>query len=267
MTNIPQIFNRPLIRTRRQRAAANFAKYNFLKSHIADLLIERLQDMNRTFDSALDLGCHHGELATKLKTHIPNIITCDSSPDMLKHYQGTKLVVDNEQLPFAKASFDLITSALSLHTINDLPGTLHYIQQMLKPNGLFIAAMFGGDTLRELRTAFLEVESKRPNFCQRVAPFVEVKTLGSLLQRAGFELPVTDSETITVTYPTAFELMQELKAMGESNPLNTSAPGLMPRGLLSDVAAYYQTHFGNDEGGINATFEVMSMTGLCPMRP
>jgi SAM-dependent methyltransferase len=172
------------------------------------------------------------------------------------------LAADEEAMPFAEQSFDLITSVLSLHAVNDLPGALFQMRGALKPGGLFIAAMFGGETLKELRTAFAAGESELAGGASpRVAPFADVRDLGALLQRAGFERPVADAERTIVRYREFMGLVADLRAMGENNALRRRSRKCLRRDILHAVLADYTTAHSEPEGRLRATFDVIYLTG------
>ena len=175
------------------------------------------------------------------------------------------LAADEEFLPFAPASFDLVISAVSLHWVNDLPGALLQIRQALKPDGLFLGAMLGGETLVELRGALLEAESEVEGGAgPRVSPFADVADAGGLLQRAGFALPVADRDRITVTYPNALALMKELGEMGESNAVAERRKAMSRRLTLFRAAEIYHERYADPEGRLPATFDVVYLTGWSP---
>jgi SAM-dependent methyltransferase len=172
---------------------------------------------------------------------------------------------DEEALPFAPESFDLVVSALALQSVNDLPGTLVQIRRALSPDGLLMACLFGGQTLNELRTAFAAAEEERMGgVSPRVAPFADVRDLGALLQRAGFALPVTDVDTVMVRYPNMFALMADLRAMGATNPLAERLRRPASRGLLMRAARIYEEKFGDKDGRVRATFEIVWLLGWAP---
>lgn len=156
-------------------------------------------------------------------------------------------------------------SNLALHAINDLPGALIQARRALRPDGLFLATLFGGDTLIELRSCLLDAEVEvLGGASPRVAPFVDVRDAGGLLQRAGLALPVVDRETLTVTYGDAFALMNELRGMGESNPLAERRRAFTPRGVFLRAAELYADRHAGDDGRISATFEILTLTGWAP---
>lgn len=259
------IFDRALLAARRDRAAPAFDRHNFLVREVAARLADRLRDINRDFTSVLDLGCHCGELTAALPATPKMLVQTDLSAAMLARAGGLAVRADEEFLPFAEGSFDLVLSCLSLHWVNDLPGTLIQINRCLKPDGLFLAALFGAGTLRELREAWLTAEVETQGGASpRVSPFAEVREAGGLLQRAGFALPVADTEMLAVSYPDAPALMAELRAMGESNALAARRRKPTRRGTLEAAAAVYRERFAGADGRLPASFEILTLTGWHP---
>ena len=188
MTSAAAPFDRDLIARRRTRAAKTFADADFLVRRAAEEIGGRLQTTNRSFKIALDLGCHTGTLARDVLTPagIETVITGDLSPAMARQAPQPRMVADEEFLPLKAGSLDLVASALSLHWVNDLPGALLQIRQALKPDGLFIGALFGGETLHELRDVLMQAETECDGgVSPRVSPFADVRDLGGLLQRGG----------------------------------------------------------------------------------
>ena len=266
-----RIFDRALVRKHRDRAAPLFAAHDFLLREVAERLADRLDDVTRRFPMALDLGCHTGEIAATLggRGGIETLVQCDLSPEMAtraaKRGRPT-LVADEEWLPFAPASFDLVISCLSLHWVNDLPGTLVQIRRALKPDGLFLAALFGAGTLAELRQSLLDAELAEENGASpRVSPFADVRDLGGLMQRAGFALPVVDADTITVSYADPMRLLADLRGMGEANAVAEQRKGLTRRATLLHAIRTYQERFTGRDGRMPATFQVMTLTGWAPV--
>jgi len=175
------------------------------------------------------------------------------------------VVADEEALPFRDASLDLVVSGLALHFANDLPGVLAQIRRALKPDGLLLAALLGGDTLTELRQAFAEAESEiEGGASPHVAPFAELRQVGALLQRAGFALPVTDVERVTVRYNSAFDLMQDLRRMGATNPLVARRRVPLRRATFMRMAEIYARRFADADGRIRATFDILWLSGWAP---
>jgi SAM-dependent methyltransferase len=260
------IFDRNVWRKRRTRAAATFSTVNFLKVEAAERLVDRLDDIRRDFPVAIDLGAHGGELAVALgdRTNITTLVHVDIAAAMLPGH-GPRVVCDEEWLPFGTGTLDAAFSVLSLHWTNDLPGALIQLRQALKPDGLFLAILPGARTLQELRQCLADAELEMEGgISPRVSPFVEVRDAGGLLQRAGFALPVIDSDLLTVTYPNALTLMQELRAMGETNSLSARRKSLSRRGTLLRAAALYQERYADAEGRIPATFELLTLTAWAP---
>jgi SAM-dependent methyltransferase len=178
---------------------------------------------------------------------------------------GPAVAAEEEALPFRNGSLDLVVSALALQLVNDLPGALIQIRRALKPNGLFLAALLGGDTLTELRQAFATAEEETTGgISPRVAPFVDVRALGSLLQRAGFALPVTDLDRVTVRYDSPFSLMRDLRRMGGTNPLRSRRRLPLRRATLMRAADSYARTFSDEDGRIRATFDIVWLSGWAP---
>ncbi len=262
-----RVFDRRRVRLNRARAAAGFAGADFLVREVADRLADRLEDIRRTFPLALDLGCHRGEFGQGLagRGGIERLIQADLAPEMAALAGGSAVACDEELLPFAEGSLDAVFSCLSLHWVNDLPGALIQIRRALKPDGLFLAALFGGETLVELRQAWLEAESiVEGGAGPRVSPFADLRDAAGLLQRAGFALPVADADRLTVTYPNALALMRELKAMGEANAQIERRRSPTRRDTLAAAAALYQQRFAEPDGCVRATFQVIHMIGWAP---
>jgi len=262
-----EIFDRALVRRHRERAAAGFSRHDFLKQAVSDRLIERLGEIRRRFAFGLDLGSHTGILAAALASSglCPEVIRLDLSPAMLARSRGPRVVASEELLPFAPRSFDLVVSALSLHWVNDLPGALVQIRQALKPDGLFLAALFGGETLAELRQAWLEAEIETVGgAAPRISPFIDVRDAGDLLQRAGFALPVTDVETLSVTYTDVVALMRDLRGMGETNALFARHRGALRRQTLAALDASYRRLAAGPDGRLQATFQIVWLTAWAP---
>jgi SAM-dependent methyltransferase len=273
MGNRIEVFDRRLLRVRRDRATATLPAHDFLFREVATRLVDRLADIRRDFTVALDLGCHNGFVAEAAKRlpagKIGALVEADLSPRMAavaRDNTGLPTVAaDEEYLPFGDASFDLVLSCASLHQVNDLPGALVQVQRALKPDGVFLAAMFGGATLSELRQAWLAAETAQEGGAgPRVAPFADLRDAAGLLQRAGFALPVADSDTITVTYDNPLKLMADLRGMGESNVLIERRRTATRRATLMAAAEHYRTQFAGSDGRAPATFQVLYLTGWAP---
>ncbi|MBS0235383.1 MAG: methyltransferase domain-containing protein [Proteobacteria bacterium] len=270
MAAAPQIFDRKLLRRRRDRIARGSAGErlpDFLLERVAEDFADRLALVRREFPVGACIGDYHGLMAASLEG-VPSIgcmIDIEPSIVSLAPGGGLKVVAEEEALPFAAASLDLVVSGLSLQFVNDLPGTLVQINRALKPDGLFLGALLGGETLKELREAWILAEDELLGGASpRVAPFADVRELGGLLQRAGFALPVADNDVIEVTYSSPLALMQELKAMAASNPLVERRRTPVTRGLLLRAAEIYLERFRLPNGRIPATFEIVTLTGWAP---
>ncbi len=267
VTAEPLIFDRRLLIDRRNRAAAGAQAHDFLLARVADDFAERLSAIKRQFPLALNLGAYHGLLGRRLRG-LPGIgLMIDMEPARapLAQCEGPSVQADEEALPFADQSLNLVVSGLALHLVNDLPGVLIQIRRALKPDGLLLAALLGGATLHELRTSLLLAEEEvEGGASPRVAPFADVRDLGALLQRAQFALPVADAETLTVTYADAIALMRELRAMGASNALIDRRKRPLRRATLMRAAEIYADRFGLAGGRVPATFEIVTLTGWAP---
>ena len=261
------VFNRQAVRQHRDRAAGKLDNYDFLIQEVADRLADRLEDFARTFPLALDLGCHTGQLGRVLKNQakIESLIQSDFSTAMAARAGEQTIVTDEEALPFGENTFDAIFSCLSLHWVNDLPGALAQIRRALKPDGLFLAAMLGGDTLHELRAALTHSEIAEAGGAHpRVSPFADVRDAGGLLQRAGFALPVADMDDIAVSYADPVKLMTDLRGMGETNAVAARALNFTRPATLMRAAAHYRDLFEDSDGRVPATFQVIFLTAWAP---
>ena len=259
MTASPLVFDRALLRRRRLLARA-LGPETFLIDRVAADLSERLGAVLRQFDLAVDLGTPSDAVRVALAgdAYIGTVIAACRLP-------GADVVADEEALPFRDGSLDLVVSALALQFVNDLPGALIQIRRALKPDGLFLAAMPGGDTLTELRQAFAAAETEMEGgVSPHVAPFTDVREMGALLQRAGFALPVTDVERLTVRYSSPFILMSELRRMGATNVLAERRRTPLRRATLARMAEIYAQRFADRDGRIRATFEVIWLSGWAP---
>jgi NADH dehydrogenase [ubiquinone] 1 alpha subcomplex assembly factor 5 len=262
-----KIFDRQRVRMHRARAAEDFSGFDFLKREAAERLADRLDDINRSFPLALDIGAHQGTLAAVLSGRggIEHLIQTDLCKAMLHCAQGSRVVCDEEWLPFANNVFNLIMSVHSLHWVNDVPGTLIQIHRALKDDGLFLAVLPGANTLKELRAAMLSAASKTGiGFAPSLSPLVEVRDAGALLQRTGFALPVVDSDIITVNYASPFKLFSDLRGMGETNALTQQHKFMSRKSWWFAVSDAYQQLFGNSDGTVTASFEFITMTGWKP---
>jgi SAM-dependent methyltransferase len=267
VTSEHDIFDRALLVRRRNRVAADAVRHDFLLARVADDLMERLAAIQRRFPVVLNLGAYHGLIGRRLR-QVPGVemvIDAEAAPRLLAQCEGPRVRADEEALPFRDGSLDLVVSGLSLQLVNDLPGTLVQIRRALKPDGLLLAALLGGNTLAELRTALLAAEEEMEGGASpRVAPFAEVQDLGALLQRAKFALPVVDADTVTATYPDALGLMREVRAMGAANALRARRRTPLRRATLMRAVEIYRQRFALPDGRVPATFEIVTATGWAP---
>jgi SAM-dependent methyltransferase len=265
----PLIFDRALIRRRRRHAQALGAP-TFLLDRVAEELAERLGAVLRRFELAVDLGTPGEAVRARLAglDSVGTVVAADAlaGPAVAREQTNiTFVAADEEALPFGNGSLDLVVSALALQCVNDLPGALVQIRRSLKPDGLFLAALAGGDTLTELRESFAEAESEiEGGVSPRVAPFADVRALGDLLRRAGFALPVADSDRYTLRYATPFALMHELRRMGAGNALIARRRTPLRRATLMRMAEIYRQRFADSDGRVRATFELVWLTGWAP---
>ncbi len=253
MTDNIFVFDRNIIRTKRNRAANHLKEHGFLFDWAATQISERLDVIKKDFPLALQIGNRTN------KINIPNskIITFDNASNL-----NADILGEEEILPFQKNSFDLVVSPLNLHSVNDLPGALSQINHCLKPDGLFIATLFGGETLYELRQIMNDIElSQTGGMHPRIFPFADLPQMGALMQRSNFNLPVIDSEKITVTYDNAFKLMKDLRLMGEGNSIIDRQKKFTSRQFFQDVAVQYADKFNEENGRIKATFEIIFVLG------
>ena len=258
----PGPFEPRLVRLRKRRAARGFRDAAFLHARVGADLAERLEAIRRDFPRALALGggglfSHAVAQRPFLAARIGHLIEADIATG--------EVVLDPEHLPFAAASFDLVVSPLMLHSVNDLPGALVQIRRALKPDGLMLAALFGGETLNELRHSLIEAESELTGGAgPRVAPFASLQDVAHLLQRAGFALPAADRDRIVVRYGEPMRLLADLRAMGETAVLAQRNPRALSRRMLARAFAVYRARFADSDGRVRATFEILNLTGWAP---
>jgi SAM-dependent methyltransferase len=264
MSQGPVIFDRDLLRARRRRAAG-LGPATFLIDRVAEEFSDRLAAVLRRFELALDLGTPTDALTRVLAASgkVEKIIATDA---LAGAAAGTLAVAtDEEALPFRDGSLDLVVSALALQFVNDLPGTLVQIRRVLQPDGLFLAALVGGETLTELRASFAAAEAEvEAGISPRVAPFADLRDIGALLQRAAFALPVTDIDRLTVRYASPVALMHDLRRMGATNALHERRRRPLRRATLMRMAQIYRERFGDPDGRIRATFEIVWLSGWAP---
>ena len=265
MPSNPTIFDRSLLRARQRRARA-LGVETFLIDRIAAELGERLAVVLRQFERAVDLGTPTDAVRRVLAESgkVTMVVAAVPSPAP-REASSLRVAADEEALPFADASLDLVVSALALQFVNDLPGTLIQIRRALKPDGLLLAALIGGDSLTELRESFAQAESEiEGGVSPRVAPFADLRELGALLQRAGFALPVVDSDRLIVRYRSVFDLMRDLRRMGATNVLYERRRTPLRRATLQRLGEVYARRFSDADGRLRATFEIAWLSGWAP---
>ncbi|HWP25519.1 MAG TPA: methyltransferase domain-containing protein [Xanthobacteraceae bacterium] len=260
----PVIFDRRLLHRRRERAMALGAA-TFLLDRVAADLAERLSTVLRKFERAADLGTPTDAVRQALAGRVPDLVAVVEQPASSATRAPRTVIADLEVLPLRESALDLAVSALSLQFVNDLPGTLVQIRRALKPDGLFLAALVGGASLSELREAFAAAEIEiEGGISPRVAPFVDVRDLGALLQRAGFALPVTDVDRVIVRYPSPLALFQDLRRMGATNVLVERRRVPLRRATLRRMMEIYGARFSDPDGRVRATFEIVWLSGWAP---
>jgi len=256
-----RIFDRALLRRRRDRAAASVAAVAPILDAAADLLLDRLDDTTRRFTRALDLG-GRGAVAPKLRARgVDFVVSADLSARMAAQAGGIAVAADEEWLPFAPESFDLIVASLSLHWVNDLPGALIQLRRALRPDGLFLGSLPGLGTLQPLREALAASEvALRGGLSPRISPFPELRDGAGLLQRAGFALPVADAETLDLAWRTPFGIFADLRAAGEGNAALARDRRTPPRALFPQAAAALTP----GPQGYTAPLRLLMLTGWAP---
>lgn len=270
MTASPLLFDRTLHRLRLDRAAPEFDAADFLKARAAQDVVMRLETILRRFPVAVDLGARNGHFFKTLsesdaRANIDTLIETDLSGRMLAGRDTTRIVADEERLPFGDATLDLVVSTLSLHWTNDLVGALIQIRRALRPDGLFVGALFGGATLTELRQCLLAAEAELTDGASmRVSPFADAIDAAGLLQRAGFALPVADVDRVKVRYAHPIALLRDLRKMGETSVLLDRSRKPLTRKVLFRAMELYGERFAEADGKVPATFEIVSVTGWAP---
>ncbi|MFP4097559.1 MAG: class I SAM-dependent methyltransferase [Alphaproteobacteria bacterium] len=261
------IFERSLIARRRMRARNSFHKHGFLfrwsKAQIAD----RLLDINRRFETVLQLGSRCSFVAGEHERLGSAVFTADLCTLPVSDYVARDCYIQasEEFLPVADGSLDAVLSNLNLHSVNDLPGSLVQIRSALKNDGLFMATMLGGETLHGLRKIMSEVEIKLfGGVSPHISPFADKRQMGDLLARAGFALPVVDSDVITVTYDSVFPLFADIRGMGESNAILARNKKPLTKEYFLHVAQAYKDQYAQSDGRIVAHFEVIHLLGWAP---
>lgn len=266
----PRLFDRALLRRRRNRASGEFEDYDFLHARVADDLLDRVESISRDFDTCLVIG-GGGAVGRALKDRphaagkIGTLIETDLSPHMAALSDHPAAAFDEEVLPVREASVDLVLSCLSLHWTNDLVGALIQINYALKPDGFFAGAVLGGSTLTELRQALKSAESELGREAGlRISPYADTVDMAGLVSRAGFAMPVSDVDRLTARYGNSFVLMRDLRKMGETNVLEDRPRTPGSKSLFVKTAEAYAHAFAEDDGRVPATFEVIHFAGWAP---
>ena len=256
-----RVFDRRLVRLRRDRAARTVGTVAPILEEAADRLLDRLDDTTRRFTRALALGGRVVVAPRLAARGIPLVVSADLSPAMARIAGGLPVALDEELLPFAVESFDLIVASLSLHWVNDLPGALIQIRRALAPDGLFLASLPGLGTLHALRGALAEAETAlRGGVSPRISPFPDLRDAAGLLQRAGFALPVADAEEVPIAYRTPFALFTDLRAAGEANAVLARDGRTPPRDLFPMAVA----SLPSGPEGISPDLRLLLLTGWAP---
>ncbi len=244
---VPQVFDRPALHARLKRAARGGAA-TFLLERVAEEMAERLHAILREFPDAADLGTPTDILQTTLNTRLARL--------------DPVAIPDDERLGLGDDAYDLVVSALALQFVNDLPGVLAQIRKALRPDGLLLAALIGGETLTELRQAFAAAETELDGgLSPRIAPLADLRDVGALLQRARFALPVADLDRVVVRYDNALALMADLRRMGATNILTERRRTPLSRATLARTAEIYAENFSDPDGRIRATFDIVWVAG------
>ncbi|XP_054634344.1 arginine-hydroxylase NDUFAF5, mitochondrial isoform X2 [Dunckerocampus dactyliophorus] len=266
------VFDRTMKKRQKDWAASakDSRKYDYLREEVGSRVADRVYDVARTFPVALEVGSGRGHIAQHLnKDIVERLFLTDISGSTLRQVSCGEmtthvLMADEEFLPFKENTFDLVLSSLSLHWINDLPGALRQIRHVLKPDGVFIGAMVGGDTLYELRCSLQLAETEREGgFSPHISPYTAVTDVGNLLGQAGFNMLTVDIDEVHVHYPSIMEVMMDLQGMGESN-CAWNRKAMLHRDTILAAAAVYKEMYGNEDGSIPATFDVLYMIGWKP---
>jgi SAM-dependent methyltransferase len=265
-STVQALFDRALLAQRRRRACA-LGPVTFLIDRVAQDMTERLSAVRRTFDVVLDFGTPADAVRRAILAAgaVDRVIAAVPTVATRAGERASIVVADEERLPFRDATLDLVVSGLALQFINDLPGALVQIRRALKPDGLFLAALIGGDTLTELRQAFAAAEAEvEGGVSPRVAPLADVRTMGALLQRAGFALPVTDVDRVVVRYDSPLRLMHDLRRMGATNVLIERRRGGLRRQTLKRLVEVYAERFADPGGRLRASFDIIWVSGWAP---
>lgn len=257
----PELFDRSLRHIRRDRAAHGFAQHDFLRAHMIEDLLDRLDGVKRAFTCALDLGSADGAMAEALRARGITVISADPGFAFARATGGVQC--DEDRLPFADESFDLVVQAGGLESVNDVPGALALARRVLKPDGLYLGALAGSGSLATLKAVMLAADMAVGEAVHaRIHPQIDVRSAGDLLARAGFALPVADSARLTVRYGSIFNLMADLRGMGATNMLRNERAPLTRRWLAAASDAFAAR--ADADGKTAESFETICLTGWAP---
>jgi NADH dehydrogenase [ubiquinone] 1 alpha subcomplex assembly factor 5 len=252
------IFDRQAVKAHLLRAEKNWERHDFIWKRTAAALQDRLLDVKRDFPHALELGVTPMVLTSEIcaAKKIASLTTCAPL-----YGWGVDMVCDEEALPFEPQRFDLIVSNNHLHWVNDLPGALIQMKRALKPDGLLVFSMIGGETLHELRHAIAQAESEvTGGISPRVSPFAGLQDMAALMQRAQFALPVVDNELVTITYKDLTSMLHELRGMGQGNAVVQRHKKILPKSFWPTVAH----HYPSENGRLPASVEILYGHGWSP---
>ncbi len=261
----PLLFDGKLLQSRQARAARQHGADTALMPHLVQEMADRLGAIVRPFPVGVDLGTPLNAFAPLLRAHQGNALTIAAGTGGAGNDTGTAITIDMEALPFGRESVDVVVSGMAMHTVNDLPGTLSQIRAALRPDGLFLGVWPGGDTLQELREAFSAAElAVTGGVTPRVFPRMDVRDVGSLMQRAGFALPVVDRETVTVRYSSLFALFHDLRMVGGTNIMYSRSRKPLKRAVLQKLLEIYQARFADSDGKLRVSVEMIWALGWAP---
>lgn len=255
----PLIFDPRRRAVARDRASAHFGDYDFLYRHMLDGLLERLEDVQRPLQDVLLIGCPDASAAQALRAQGKTVLCCDPGARNAAANDGVQ--AEEDALPFAENSFDLILACGTLDSVNDLPGALILMQRLLRPDGLLLGACVGAGSLPRLKSALLAAEGDRP--VPHIHPQIDIRSAGDLLSRAGYAMPVTDTETLTVRYSTALSLMRDLRGMGYANIMTAPRRGALSREVIARACAHF-AEAADPDGKTAEQFSLLYFSGWKP---
>ena len=265
LENIPNnlIFDRNLLLKRKLKTLSSLAKADFLIKRSFEDINEKLEEMNREFPSILNFGSRSADLSEALLNRNGTKSLIESQAFFQHKSKAIQIIADEESPPFAANQFDLIVSILNLHSINDLPGCLSRLRKSLKPNGVIIASLFGENNLPQLRETLINTELQFfGGISPRMMPCIDMKQLGTLLQRTGFSSPIIDKDTITVYYQHPMKLLQDLQNMGETNIMLNRSKNYVSKDFWNKFSENYIHNFSVNEREVLASFEILTLTAM-----